>query len=51
MVRIMVGTLIEIGSLKRDPSDILNIINSKNRNLAGFTAPPCGLYLNNVYYE
>lgn len=50
MVRIMVGTLLEIGSGKIEKGQILQIIEKKDRALAGFTAPPHGLYLNAVYY-
>lgn len=50
MVRIMVGTLIEIGENKRKPEDILDIFNAKDRTQAGITAAPEGLYLNDVYY-
>ena len=51
MVRIMVGTLTDItlGRIKTDT--ISEIINSLDRNCAGITAPPQGLYLNKVYYE
>ena len=51
MVRIMVGTLVEIGLGKRDPDSIPAIISSRNRKNAGKTAPPDGLYLNKVLYE
>lgn len=50
MVRIIVGTLIEVGQGKRDADSILEIINSQNRENAGITAAPDGLYLNKVYY-
>ncbi len=50
MVRIIVGTLLEIGSKKRSPDVVENLIRSQNRALAGPTAPPQGLYLNKVYY-
>lgn len=49
-VRNMVGTLINVGEGKKTSQDILNIIESKNRNKAGKTAPPEGLYLNKVIY-
>ena len=48
-VRIMVGTLIDIGKGIIDKS-IVDILNSKNRSLAGTTAPACGLYLKKIYY-
>ena len=49
MVRIMVGTLLEIGMEKRKP-DLKPIFKSKNRQQAGFTAPAKGLTLVEVYY-
>jgi tRNA pseudouridine38-40 synthase len=49
-VRNMVGTLIEVGNGKRDPSDIINIIKAKDRRKAGKTAKPEGLSLVNVWY-
>ena len=51
MVRIMVGTLIEVARGSISPEDVENIIASKDRRLAGATAPACGLYLNRVSYE
>lgn len=50
MVRIMVGTLLEISSGKIEKGKISQIICEKDRNMAGFTVPPQGLYLNAVYY-
>jgi tRNA pseudouridine38-40 synthase len=50
MVRIMVGTLIEVQQGKIQPDSILDIINKCDRSFAGATAPPCGLYLNQVNY-
>lgn len=50
MVRILVGTLVEVGLGNINPSEIQNIILSKNRQLAGKTMPPCGLFLVNVEY-
>jgi len=48
-VRIMVGTLVEIGKGKIKFS-IQNIINQGERSKAGITAPACGLYLLKVEY-
>ena len=48
-VRIMVGTLVEIGKGKITNS-IKKIIKDKNRSQAGITAPACGLYLIKVEY-
>ncbi len=51
MVRIMTGTLLEINSGKIPVGSISDIICSCNRNKAGITAKPQGLYLNKVYYD
>ena len=51
MVRIIVGTLIFVSEGKFQPSDIPGIIASLDRNKAGKTASPEGLYLNKVYYD
>ncbi|KRQ87265.1 tRNA pseudouridine synthase A [Caloramator mitchellensis] len=50
MVRIIVGTLIDVGRGKIKPNEIKDIIQSKDRKRAGATAPPQGLYLEKVYY-
>lgn len=50
MVRIIVGTALQVSYGKIKPEDAQKIINSKNRNLAGPTASPEGLYLNKVLY-
>ncbi len=50
MVRIMVGTLIFINEGKLLPDSIPQIIEARNRNLAGKTAEAHGLYLNKVFY-
>ncbi len=50
MVRIIVGTLVEVGRGKIESDNISHIIHSKNREIAGPTAPPHGLYLEKVYY-
>ena len=51
MVRIIAGTLVEVGLGKIQPSEIENIIKSKNREMAGKTLSPQGLYLVKVEYE
>lgn len=51
MVRIIAGTLLEVGLGKIKPEDIEEIIKSKDRTKAGKTLPPQGLYLLNVKYE
>lgn len=50
MVRIMVGTLLDIQREKIKRGSIPDIIESKNRENAGVTAEGCGLYLNKVFY-
>ncbi|HKL76637.1 MAG TPA: tRNA pseudouridine(38-40) synthase TruA [Halanaerobiales bacterium] len=50
MVRIIIGTLIEIGLNKRPADDVKRIIKSQDRIEAGFTAPAKGLSLLKVYY-
>ena len=51
MVRIISGTLVEVGLGKIQSKDIQTIIESKKRENAGKTLPPQGLYLVNVEYE
>ncbi len=51
MVRIIVGTLIAVNENKITADDIPRIIEAKNRNAAGKTANPQGLYLNRVFYD
>ena len=50
-VRIMIGTLVDIGKGKISSISIKDIINNKDRNKAGVTAPACGLYLIEVGYK
>ncbi|MFB5662991.1 tRNA pseudouridine(38-40) synthase TruA [Alteribacillus sp. HJP-4] len=50
MVRIIVGTLLEVGRGKRTPEDIPAMIESRKRSAAGKTAPGQGLYLKKVLY-
>ena len=51
MVRIIVGTLVEVGLGKIDPEEIPNIIKAKERAKAGKTLPPYALYLVKVDYK
>lgn len=51
MVRIMVGTLVDVGMGRIKAEEIPDIIESCDRKRAGRTAPPQGLYLVEVYYE
>ena len=50
MVRIIVGTLLDIGSGKLDICTIKNMLNEKKRELGGRTVGPEGLYLVDVAY-
>ena len=50
MVRIIIGTLIEVGLGKRSPQEMENIINSMDREKAGERAPAHGLMLKFVEY-
>ena len=50
MVRNFVGTLVEVGRNQRSARDIVRILQSRDRQLAGPTAPPQGLYLMKVWY-
>lgn len=51
MVRIIAGTLVDVGLGKIEPEEIEKIIKSQKRENAGKTLPPQGLYLVNVDYE
>lgn len=51
MVRILVGTLLEVGNGRLKPHDITRVLVGKNRQLAGKTAPPHGLFLWQVNYD
>ena len=51
MVRAMVGTCIYAAEGKLAPEDIPDILSSRNRTLAGPTAPPDGLYMTNLWYD
>ncbi|RPI25485.1 MAG: tRNA pseudouridine(38-40) synthase TruA [Acidobacteria bacterium] len=51
MVRNIMGTLLQVGRGKRSPSDMLRILESRDRRNAGPTARPEGLYLVKVWYR
>lgn len=51
MVRILTGTLIEVGEGKRSADAMAEILQAKSREQAGFTAPSRGLFLREVFYE
>lgn len=50
MVRILTGTLIEVGDGRRSSEEMPQILENKNRENAGYTAPACGLMLMEVHY-
>ena len=50
MVRIIVGTLIQVGRGERRPEDMEAVLAARNRAAAGFTAPAKGLILWEVRY-
>lgn len=51
MVRIIAGTLVFAGMGKIDPAAMPDIIRSGDRERAGITAPACGLFLSEVFYD
>ena len=51
MVRIITGTLVEVGLGRRKPETMTGILESCDRQKAGHTAPPEGLYLVEVFYD
>jgi len=51
MVRILVGTLLEVGMGKREVESILETLEAKSRENAGYLVPAKGLMLMKVYYE
>lgn len=50
MVRILVGTLLDVGRGRRAPAEVAAILASRDRRRAGKTAPPQGLCLVEVHY-
>jgi tRNA pseudouridine38-40 synthase len=50
-VRIMSGTLVEVGKGKRAPEDVPRVLLSLDRTQAGATAPPQGLCMEKVWYQ
>lgn len=51
MVRILTGTLLEVGIGAKSPEKMPDIFHALNRQAAGFTAPPQGLFLIEVEYN
>ena len=50
MIRIITGTLLETGMGRREPSDMEAVLSALDREKAGYTVPPQGLFLERVYY-
>lgn len=50
MIRILMGTLLEVGKGERDPESIPELIAAKNRELAGPLVPAKGLTLTEIYF-
>lgn len=50
MIRIIVGTAVHMVYDNDEPSKIIDILEAKDRDAAGITAPAHGLYLEKVYY-
>lgn len=51
MIRILMGTLIEIGDGRKEPEEMQRLLELRDRTQAGPTASPLGLYLKNVLYD
>lgn len=51
MVRIIAGTLADVGLGRKQPEEMKAMIEGKDRRKAGHTAPPQGLYLSEVFFE
>ena len=51
MIRIIVGTVVQMYREGKDPSCIKQILESRDRSVSGFTAPPYGLYLASIKYK
>ena len=50
-VRILAGTLVEVGKGRRDAASVAGLLAARDRTLAGPTAPPHGLCLEEVWYQ
>lgn len=51
MVRIITGTLVDVGLGRLDAERVPDIIDSRDRQRAGHTAPPQGLFMAEVYFS
>jgi tRNA pseudouridine38-40 synthase len=50
-VRIMSGTLVEVGLGRRKAASVLETLAARDRRTAGITAPPAGLFLDEIWYQ
>jgi tRNA pseudouridine38-40 synthase len=50
MVRIIVGTMVDVGRGKLAPQAVEKILETQERDRAGFTAPPQGLFMEKIFY-
>jgi tRNA pseudouridine38-40 synthase len=50
MVRVIVGTLLDVGAGRREPAEVADMLAARDRRVAGFTAPAQGLALVEVVY-
>lgn len=51
MVRILTGTLLEVGTYQRTVESVAEVLQTKDRRQAGFLAPARGLFLKEVHYD
>lgn len=51
MIRILMGTLLEVADGRRESEEITGIIEAEDREAAGMTASPVGLCMEEVYYQ
>lgn len=51
MVRRIVGYLVKVGKKTADPAETMVILNARERNIGVETAPPQGLFLDQVFYD
>ena len=50
MVRIIVGTMVDVGRGKLAPEAVKKILETQERERPGFTAPPQGLFMEKIFY-
>ena len=51
MVRILVGTILDVTAGRLSEDDVRRALDTGDRNCAGVTAPACGLFLDEVWYQ